>query len=140
MTAKTYLSQLTDIDIRILSLQNLIKKCHEDAEKITPVYADAPPQFNGNVSSKVADNIERISEYESEIQEMIKQKDSLRITIIREIDRIPNNMLSTLLTNKYANGMTWGQITESIGKTDEDHVRKFLHSKALEEFEKIHPF
>lgn len=137
MTAKEYLKQLPNMQIRIDSLKKSIQLCKERAVGTGIQFSEiSSVQSNGN---KIADNIEKKADFESELLQLIDEFEKFRIRVICEINRIPDNRYASLLINKYINNMSWEDITDEIGEKNSEYVRKELHEKALKNFEEINP-
>ena len=125
------------MQLRIDSLRRSIQLCQERAENTGAQFSDSPRvQGNGN---KIADNIEKKADFEAELLQLIDEFERFRIRAIREINRIPDSMYASVLIDKYINGYTWERVAKNIGFQNEDYVRKILHAKALESFEKNNP-
>lgn len=133
---KEYLSQVTDVDLRIDSLKISIQKCRERAEKITSTFSDIPFQNNGSTSDKVGDNVAEMIDYEKQAYELINQAQRLRIQIISQINEVKNNIYFSLLTDKYISNLTWEETAEQLDK-DYIYTKGALHDKAVLEFSKI---
>lgn len=138
MTAKEYLQQGTNIQFRIKSLERSKEICFSRATKSTPSVSDVPPSMNSGTSSKVEDNVLDMVDYDEKIDNLTAQFKEFAFRAVCEINRIPNNISATILTNKYINGMTWEAIATELGY-DSDYVQKELHGKALSEFDKNNP-
>ena len=137
MTAKEYLNQLPNMQLRINSLKKSIQLCQECATKTGTQFSDLPMvQGNGN---KIADNIEKKLDFEDELLQLVNEFEKFRFCVICQINRIPDNRYVSLLINRYVNNMSWEEIAEIIGYNDIKYVRKILHGRALAEFEKITP-
>lgn len=138
MTAKEYLEQLTNMRIRINSINRKISECQERATNTAAKISGDIPQHNGETSGKIADNISKKVDLETTLQKIKEVFEEFEIRATAEINRVPDNLYSGLLFEKYVNGLTWEQVAEAIGK-DPDYTRKDLHSKALVYFEEINP-
>lgn len=138
MTAKEYLEQLPNIRLRIRAIRRRIAECDDRATHITSNFSGTPSQHNGGASSKVADNVVAKVELESELDAIAKEFEAFEHRAALEINRLPDNLYSALLFEKYINGLTWEQVAEAIQR-DADYTRKELHSKALTSFDEIIP-
>lgn len=138
MTAKEYLEQLTNMRIRINSINRKISECQDRATNTAVNISGNAPQHNGETSEKIADNIGKKIDLETTLQKTKEAFEEFEVRATIEINRIPNNLYSGLLFEKYVNGLTWEQVAEVIEK-DPDYTRKDLHSKALACFEEINP-
>lgn len=110
MTAEEYLSQITDIDLRIRSLEGELS----DSE------LEADPEYRKELAERIGENIVRAKE--------------LKLRIRSEIQNVQDNRLCTLLSEKYVRGRSWEQVADAIGMKSVKHVREGLHSQALEAF------
>lgn len=137
MTAKEYLSYLPNIQFRIKALQRSIRQCQEIATATESRMDCTAPQNSGN--GKVASAVEEKYDLEQELRRLTDGYQEFAVRVIREINRIPNNLYVTILIDRYVNGLPWGKITENLGKESEKHVRGELHMQALAAFEKINP-
>ncbi len=110
MTAEEYLSQITDIDLRIRSLEGELS----DSE------LEADPEYRKELAERIGENIVRAKE--------------LKLRIRAEIQNVQDNRLCTLLSEKYVRGRSWEQVADAVGMKSVKHVREGLHSQALEAF------
>lgn len=137
MTAKEYLNQLPNMQLRIDSLKRSIQICQERATGTGNQFTDTVVG-QGN-SNKIADNMEKKIDFETELLQLVDEFEKFRFCVICQINRIPDNRYVSLLINRYVNNMSWEEIAEIIGYNDIKYVRKILHGRALAEFEKITP-
>lgn len=138
MTAKEYLEQLTEMRVRIKALNRKIAECKERATNTASNAFGEAVQNNGTISSKIADNMENKVTLEAILNKVKEEFEEFEIRATIEINRVPNNLHSGLLLEKYVNGLTWEQVAEAIDK-DPDYTRKDLHSRALASFEETNP-
>lgn len=137
MTAKEYLKQLQNIQMRIDSLQKSIQLCKERAAGTGIHFSDvSTAQSNKN---KIADNMAKKIDFESELMRLADEFEKFRLRVIYQINCIPDNRYVSLLMNKYVNNMSWEKVTEEIGEKNSEYVRKELHEKALKKFSEINP-
>lgn len=136
MTAKEYLEQLPNIRLRIRAIKRRIAECDDRATHITSSFSGMPAQHGG--ASKIEENMEKKIDLDSELKAIVMEFEAFERRAVLEINRIPDNLQSALLIEKYINGLTWEQVAEAIGK-DADYTRKELHSKALTSFDEIIP-
>lgn len=114
MTAKEYLEQIENIDVRIKSL--------------------AMQEYR--LRNKQGDE-KSLKELIGLIKNLRNESIELQKKITAEIYSLKDNRYSVLLAEKYLNGATWEEITLMLGYKDEKYVRTTLHSKALKEFAKL---
>ncbi len=138
MTIKEYLSQLTDIRLRIEAIERSIEKCYSNAEKTTSTTSEVPNHTLGTTSNKVEENVLKVVEYKQQLESLENQFEEFAFRATCEINKIQDNVLVALLINKYVCGLTWEEVSEIIDK-NLDYTKKELHTKALKEFEKMNP-
>lgn len=114
MTAKEYLEQIENIDIRIKSLAMQKRRLNNRGW-----------------------NNDEMRELEQDIERLKANYISLQKKITKEIYSMTNHAYASLLSAKYLSGATWEEITLMLGYKDEKYVRTTLHSKALKEFSKL---
>ena len=110
MMVEEYLSQITDIDLRIRSLEGELS----DSE------LEADPEYRKELAERIGENIVCAKE--------------LKLRIRSEIQNVQDNRLCTLLSEKYVRGRSWEQVADAVGMKSIKHVREGLHSQALEAF------
>lgn len=139
MTAKEYLNQLIDMNLRIESLKMVIKICYSKSESTTS-NASETASFNTskNNTSKIEKNVIKAVECKEELENLNAKFIEFAFEATLQINNIENNLLAALLMNRYVCCMTWEQVAEIIDK-DVDYTKKELHSKALRDFEKYNP-
>lgn len=137
MTAKEYLKQLQNIQLRINSLQKSIQLCQERATRTGTQFSEiSAVQSNGN---RIADNMAKKVDFEAELMRLTDEFEKFRFRVICQINCISDNRYVSILMNKYVNNMSWEQVTEEIGEKNSEYVRKELHEKALKKFSEITP-
>lgn len=114
MTAKEYLEQIENIDIKIKALAMQERRLRNR-------------QGNEKSLQELRELIENLNEEFIELQK--------KITV--EIYSMKNSVYSAILGAKYLSGATWEEIAVMIGYSDVKYVRTVLHDKALSEFKKI---
>lgn len=68
-----------------------------------------------------------------------KEQEQWKLWYNRNVDRIhgmKNSRNAALLEYRYVRGMTWDEITDKLGLVNADYVRRRLHLRALQEFER----
>ncbi|MBQ8961630.1 MAG: hypothetical protein IJ071_10545 [Ruminococcus sp.] len=108
MSPESYLSQITDIDLRIRSLEGELADIDDDDD-----YAHA-----------LAD----------QISADLEEAKGLRLKIRREIQNVRDHKLCTLLMEKYVRGRSWEQVADAVDMRSVKHVRGEIHRQALEAF------
>jgi hypothetical protein len=114
MTAKEYLEQIENIDIRLRSLEK--QRNHLRSKE-------------GNEKS--------LQELRKLIDDLREESVQLQKKITVEIYSMKNNIYSGLLAEKYLCGATWECIAVDLGYNSVKYVREVVFPKALAEFEKI---
>lgn len=114
MTAKEYLEQIENIDIKIKALAMQKRR----------------------LQNKSRDS-EELRRLEQDIEDMETSCINLQKKITEEIHSMKNHVYASILSAKYLSGATWEEITLMLGYKDEKYVRTTLHSKALKEFSKL---
>lgn len=114
MTAKEYLEQIENIDIRIKSLVMQERQ----------------------LRNKKGDE-KSLQELKDLIDDLREDSIKLQRKITIEIYSMKNNRYSALLAEKYLNGATWEQIAVSLEYSSAKYVRAVMFPRALAEFEKI---
>ena len=137
MTVKEYLSYLPNTQLRIKALQRSIQQCQEIATATGGRMDGVPTQNCGN--GKVATAIEEKYDLERELSELLESYQDFAVRVVREINRIPNNLYATILIDRYVNGLPWETIAANVGMDSEKHVRTKLLDRALIAFEKNNP-
>lgn len=138
MTAKEYLEQLPGMRLRIAAIERKIVECRHRATNTASNQSGEIPQHNGAVSCKVADCAVQSADYETELKQIKSEFEAFERRASAEINRIPDNLLSAVLFEKYINGLTWDEVAMFVGK-DADYVRKGLHGIALAKFDEVIP-
>lgn len=107
-----YLQQITDIDLRIRSLEGEFDDAEEECDE----------------------------EYRLELQRRILQDleeaKALKLRIRSEIQRVRDHKLCTLLMERYVRGKSWEQVAEAIGNRSVKHVREGMREQAIRLFRK----
>lgn len=114
MTAKEYLEQIENIDVRIKSLAM-------QEYRLRNKQGDEKP----------------LKELIGLIENLRNESIELQKKITAEIYSLKDNRYSVLLAEKYLNGATWEEIATSLGYNSVKYVRTVMFPKALAEFEKI---
>lgn len=114
MTAKEYLEQIENIDVKIKSLDMQERRLRNK-------------QGDEKSSQELCGLINNLRNESIELQKKITA----------EIYSLKDNRYSVLLAEKYLNGATWEQIATSLGYNSVKYVRKVMFPNALTEFEKI---
>ena len=133
MTAKEYLSQLTNIHLRIEAMERVVEECYSRATKVTTGFSDVPSGTpNGNSTEEW---FLRYTEKKESLKALCDELEMFAYKITREINTMSNNTYTALLINKYVCNRTWEQVAGDLGM-NMDYVKGELHSKALTAFER----
>ena len=89
----------------------------------------------GGIRKTSEDRILDYIEYSEQINEMIDELISLKMTVVEEIERIDDGLYRTLLTERYINNKGWKTVAELIGYSPRRTLEH--HNDALREFCKV---
>lgn len=131
MTTKQYLNQVRNLDKRINAKLDELSSLRALTEKVTASYSE---KVQASTSDTFTSNVARIVDLEKEIDAEIDRLIRLRERITKEIDNMPSNTYSALLSSRYLESKTWEEIAEAL-HYDERQIRR-LHGRALNEFQK----
>lgn len=115
MTVEEYLSQITDIDLRIRSLESEFDDAEDECDE----------EYRLELQGRIVQNLE--------------QAKKLKLRIREEIQRVPNHKLCTLLMERYVRGRSWEQVADALGIQSEKYAREGLRVKAIVAFLKANP-
>lgn len=129
MTVKDWLGRGIGIELRIRSLERSKDKAYD---MVTSAVAHA----GGGVvaHSGVSRPSEGYSMLSAEVDEQLHAWDAVTAEITRTIGMVKNHVHAALLQNRYVVGMSWDQIADEIGYSD-DYVKHGLFERAIAEFE-----
>lgn len=125
--------------LQIKVLEEQIKKADEKrveaiaALNSTAINYSGMPSGNGK-HNKIELGIERVQAAQEEVNRLIDQKEAIKKELLDRIKQCPTRECRILLRCKYIRLMTWTAIAKKLGVSKE-HARKYLHLKALKEFE-----
>ena len=132
MTTKEYLSQILNLDKRINAKLEQITQLRSFVEKVTSPYTE---KIQSSPSDTMSINISKIIDLENDINAEIDRLVDLKTRITHEIDNMPNNINSALLSSRYISGKTWREIAEELAYGERQIFR--IHKNALREFRRI---
>lgn len=129
MTPEKYLKQVSDLDREINS------KC-EELEKLNAIILKATnfstlDADSGN-QSPIEIRIEKIEQYQLDINQKIDEYVELKNRISNEIDGLDNEVSRVILRERYILGKKWDRISEEQHYSRR-HVSR-IHDQALMEF------
>ena len=134
MNAKEYLLQYRRIVVRIRNAEQDLEALRAERESIT-VNMDGMPK-GSDLSNKTAQLAAKLVDTEIEILGMRSAAWSVRMDIIRTIDKLSDPAEVRLLHLRYLDGYTWERIAVDMGYTYQ-WVAGSLHGQALQSLEKI---
>ena len=131
MTVKDWLGRGIGIELRIRSLER-------SKEKSYSMVTSAVAQASGDMVSHsgVSRPSEEYSLLSAEVDEQLHEWDAVTAEITKAIGRIGNHVYAALLQNRYVVGMSWEQIADEIGYSD-DYVKHGLFERAITAFEAV---
>ena len=134
MTAKEYLSQAYNLDLRISSKLAQLDSLRSLTQKVNVSYDRQPVSHTRNVSS-LEDTILHLIEVENEINASIDALVNLKMEIAASIAGVENTDYQILLEQRYICFHSWEKIASELQCT----VRWVheLHKRALEAFQKL---
>lgn len=133
MTAKEYLRQYKLMTARIRNREHDLAELREERESIS-INLDGMPHGT-SLSDKTARLAAQLADAEEEIIELRSEAWSIRMEIVRTLNRIQTPEYNTLLYLRYIEGKTWEQIAVEMHYTFRHTTR--LHGDALREVDAI---
>lgn len=133
MTAKEYLRQYKLMTARIRNREHDLAELREERESIS-INLDGMPHGT-SLSDKTARLAAQLADAEEEIIELRSEAWSIRMEIVRTLNRIQSPEYNTLLYLRYIEGKTWEQIAVEMHYTFRHTTR--LHGDALREVDAI---
>ena len=139
--------QLADLDDEIRRDEDRLARLEMKATSVSgPNYDGMPtaPSYGGRLEITVAELVDlkaaitRKKALRSDCAMTIQAKQILCLTernrLERYISNLPDSLLRMIFTYRFINGLTWAQVSETIGmRTTEDSVKKlcyrFLHDE-----------
>lgn len=133
--------RLADLDFEIKRDEDRLRRLELKATAVSPPSYDGMPKSpsgSGKLESAVAelvdlkDAISRKKALRSDCAMTIQAKQILCLTernrLERYISDLPDSLLRMIFTYRFINGLTWAQVSESIGvRTTEDSVKKLCY-------------
>ena len=133
MTAKEYLRQYKLMTARIRNREHDLAELREERESIS-INLDGMPHGT-SLSDKTARLAAQLADAEEEIIELRSEAWSIRMEIVRTLNKIQTPEYNTLLYLRYIEGKTWEQIAVEMHYTFRHTTR--LHGDALREVDAI---
>lgn len=136
MTTKEWLSRGWRIDREIRELEQAQVEALALATRTTAGADGERVDGGGGNSSERAmvAYADKAAEYAALIEEKIRELVSIKLEIIRAVERVENPTLRALLEARYINFKTWGRIARGF-HVEKRYIFK-LHNKALAEVER----
>lgn len=134
MTAKEYLSQYRNMELKIASKEKELEDLRAKLEGCSSKQMDGMPRSSGGSADPIGDAVTKIVAMQIEINEEIDRCIDLRREITARIDKLDNETYASLLRYRYVMTMKWEEIAERMHYS-EQHCRR-IHGWALLEFEK----
>lgn len=132
MTAKEYLSQYRNMELKIASKEKELEDLRAKLEGCSSKQMDGMPRSSGGSADPIGDAVTKIVAMQMEINEEIDRCIDLRREITAKIDKLDNETYASLLRYRYVMMMKWEEIEEQMGYTLRYCTR--LHGYALAEF------
>lgn len=132
MTAKQYLGQLRTLQKHIKVLkEELIRRRTSLESTAAPILSDRVQTSPGG--DRFADAIAALADKDIQLEELLRVYSDLRQHIIVQICRMPNELQSSVLRLKYAEGMSLPQVADALHYS-EGYIKQ-VHTAALLSFE-----
>jgi hypothetical protein len=132
MTTKQYLNQVRNLDKRVNAKLDELSSLRALTEKVTASYSE---KVQASTSDTFTSNVAKIVDLEKEIDAEIDRLIRLKERITKEIDSMPSNTYSALLSSRYLEGKTWEDVAEMLHYDERQIFR--IHENALKEFRRI---
>ena len=131
------LKEIQELDHEIDELVEKKKYYFLLVTKITPSYKTISVQETAN-SGKLDDYMCKVSDILDALEKKLDQLDTVRNEIDQAIEKIPDVQYRRLLRLRYFHGNSWEEIQKKVYPNySEQHVRGYLHGRALRELEKV---
>lgn len=115
MTPEMYLMQVKNIDYRIAALEEELRIAENEKDEV----------YCAELCEKIHEDIQKFKK--------------IKFRIRNEIQSLPDNRLSTLLSEFYVMNKRWEDVTSSIGAKSVKNTRERLKSEALKLFAATYP-
>lgn len=133
LKAKKILNEIHKTDVEINRLIEEKRSYQELAEKATQSFANAPT--GSKINDKIAELSAKIVDIENEICEKIDELIDKKYDISKQIKKIKDKELRSVLTLRHVRSMQFTEIAEKMGYSQRTIFR--MHNRALDELEKI---
>lgn len=136
MTAKEYLQQIQQFNLRIEQMKMQLKESRELIKSVPTVRTDnVKVQKSGNVD-KIGDMVAKIVDLENEIDDELVRLFEMKHYIIGQLHRLENSNHIELLFKRYVEFKRFEIIADEM-ELSCDYIRR-LHGYALKAFEKMY--
>ncbi len=136
MKAKEYLREYKKMTIKIKLLSRDIDQLIAEIGGGSVGIADNLPKGTPR-NDKVERIAIRLIELKDERAETLSLCIKKRAEIEKTIAKVSDPIHEQLLYSRYIELKNWGEVTEDLGYNSEEYVRGRLHSKSLQEVERI---
>lgn len=134
MTAREYLEQYKEAELKVEQLRIEYRKQLEKADTIrSPLDSDGS-QHSGSVSNTTAERAVRLADKAMELKEAEADALEIRQEIYNTVRQVQGEK-GAILYERYINLKKWEDVADAVGYS-ERHVYN-LHDEALEEVRKI---
>lgn len=132
MKAKDYMMQARYLDRRIKSKTEQMQQMRDLAVQVTQVISDMPKAPSGS-TSRMADTVSKIIDYETEISIDLEKLVLLKKDILAMTKMLTKPEYQMILEKRYVDMQRWDDIADDLG-FDPRWVQR-LHGKALAELQ-----
>lgn len=134
MTAKEYLGQLRQLNVRISIVREDIMRLRARAEGMTQNISE---RVQTSPRDTFSENMAKLVDREAQLETLLDVYDDMIAKRLDEILQMPNELYSSVLYKHYASGLSLGEIARILHYSH-DRVRH-LHGEALRAFERQFP-
>ena len=130
MTAKEYLHQARNIQIKLGAMAEQLQFLKAAAEQVTPQYSDTPKSTTRNIH-KSEDAIIRVLDFEQRMKEQYDMLTEINDTV----DKLQDPLQRTVLVKRYFSVKTWREI--ALETYYSERTIRYIHTAALAEVRKL---
>ena len=128
LTAKQWLMRARNMEMRIAALQEAKERIYDRSVSITARPRKTP---SAGSSDHPGDKIAGYAVASTVVDEQIDKLNEVRAEILRVLGSIEDNVVSTVLTDYYVNGKSWGRIARERHYSYA-YLTKDVHNKGLQ--------
>ena len=136
MTAKEYLSQYRNMELKIASKEKELEDLRAKLEGCSSKQMDGMPRSSGGSADPIGDAVTKIVAMQMEINEEVDRCIDLRREITAKIDKLDNETYASLLRYRHVMMMKWEEIAERMHYAEKYCIQ--LHGYALKAFAMVH--